>query len=49
MRDLARQILDYHKKNRNKCKYCGKEITSLKQHVKWQHKKLKVLLINPKI
>ena len=26
------------KKHRNKCEYCGKEVTSLKQHVKWQHK-----------
>ena len=38
MRDLARHVLYYHKKHRNKCEYCGKEVTSLKQHVKWLHK-----------
>ena len=40
MRDLARHVLYYHKKHRNKCEYGGKEVTSLKQHVKWLHKEV---------
>ena len=40
MRDLARHVLYYHKNHRNKCEYCGKEVTSLKQHVKWLHKEV---------
>eukprot|EP00090_Calanus_glacialis_P038513 TRINITY_DN67181_c0_g1_i1.p1 TRINITY_DN67181_c0_g1~~TRINITY_DN67181_c0_g1_i1.p1 ORF type:complete len:387 (-),score=79.94 TRINITY_DN67181_c0_g1_i1:106-1266(-) len=39
-RDLARHVLYYHKKHRNTCEYCGKDVTSLKQHVKWMHKEV---------
>ena len=33
-RDLVRHVLYYHKNHRNTCEYCGKDVTSLKQHVK---------------
>eukprot|EP00092_Neocalanus_flemingeri_P022141 GFUD01024017.1.p1 GENE.GFUD01024017.1~~GFUD01024017.1.p1 ORF type:complete len:479 (-),score=99.08 GFUD01024017.1:82-1518(-) len=37
-RDLAGHILYAHKKQRTTCSYCDKEVTDLKQHVKYQHK-----------